>query len=79
MLPGNFPYYLGFLHSCQFGGAMIFLTKFALAWPFVFHFSNGLRHLAWDMGKGFENKEVSMSGWTVVSVATLLSIVLAAM
>jgi len=78
-LPGSFPYYLGFLQSCTIGPALIFSAKFALSWPFVFHFANGIRHLAWDMGKGFQIKEVYASGWTVVGVATVLSIVLASM
>ncbi|KAI6039870.1 SDHC, cytochrome b subunit of succinate dehydrogenase [Pisolithus marmoratus] len=29
-----------------------YLGKFVLAAPFAFHSLNGLRHLAWDMGKG---------------------------
>jgi succinate dehydrogenase (ubiquinone) cytochrome b560 subunit len=78
-LPGSFPYYFEMLQGTHFGPALIGSVKFLLAWPFVFHFANGIRHLAWDMGKGFENKEVSTTGWTVVGVSTLLAFVLACM
>lgn len=79
MLPGSFPHYLVLLESMHWGGACIFLLKYALSWPFMFHFANGLRHLAWDMGKGFENKEVTTSGIAVAGVATVLAIIVSAM
>jgi succinate dehydrogenase / fumarate reductase cytochrome b subunit len=37
----------------------------------VFHFCNGLRHLAWDMGWGYERPQARASAWVVV-VATLV-------
>jgi len=44
-----------------------------IGWTFCFflHFANGVRHLAWDVGAGFEPKQISASGWTVIIVATL--------
>lgn len=41
-----------------------------------FHLCNGIRHLFWDAGYGFELKDAYRSGWIVVGVsaaATLLS------
>ncbi len=41
-----------------------------------FHLCNGIRHLFWDAGYGFELKDADRSGWIVVGVslvATLLS------
>ncbi|EFR00203.1 succinate dehydrogenase cytochrome B subunit [Nannizzia gypsea CBS 118893] len=37
-------------------------VKFVIAWPFMFHVFNSLRHLAWDIGKGFAMKTVSQTG-----------------
>ena len=39
-----------------------------LAWTlaFYFHFANGIRHLFWDMGKGFELNKARASGVFVV-------------
>lgn len=38
------------------------------AWTFSFyyHLSNGVRHLFWDMGKGFAIPQVESSGWAVI-------------
>ena len=42
---------------------MLLLFGFSLA--LVYHLLNGLRHLLWDMGWGFEISETYRSGWTV--------------
>lgn len=38
-----------------------------------FHLCNGIRHLAWDAGYGFELPSVHASGWTVVVAACVLT------
>jgi succinate dehydrogenase / fumarate reductase cytochrome b subunit len=40
-----------------------------------FHLCNGIRHLFWDIGLGFELDDVYRSGWTVVVAAAVLSLV----
>ena len=40
-----------------------------------FHLCNGIRHLVWDVGLGFELDEVYRSGWTVVIATAVLSLV----
>ncbi|AZL16234.1 succinate dehydrogenase, cytochrome b556 subunit [Rickettsiales endosymbiont of Stachyamoeba lipophora] len=39
-----------------------------------FHLLNGIRHLFWDIGKGFELKSVYRSGYLVIIGAILLTI-----
>ena len=41
-----------------------------IAWTFCFclHLTNGIRHLFWDAGVGFERSTIQASGWTVVLV-----------
>jgi succinate dehydrogenase / fumarate reductase cytochrome b subunit len=39
-----------------------------------YHLCNGIRHLAWDVGLGFELDEVYRSGWTVVAATAVLSL-----
>ncbi len=58
---------------------MLLLFGFSLA--LVYHLFNGLRHLLWDMGWGFEIPEFYRSGWTVVvlTVAFTAAIWFAAM
>jgi succinate dehydrogenase / fumarate reductase cytochrome b subunit len=55
-----------------------------LLWGFCFavwyHFANGIRHLLWDFGWGFELGQVRLSGLAVVAfavVATLATLVAA--
>ena len=45
------------------------------AWSFAFyyHLCNGIRHLFWDMGKGFEISTVTKSGVAVVLGALALT------
>lgn len=38
------------------------------AFCFYFHLANGIRHLFWDMGWGYELKDVYRSGWGVVGL-----------
>lgn len=44
---------------------------FMLAWSFslFYHLSNGIRHLFWDIGKGFELADMQRSGWLVILAA----------
>ena len=52
------------------------LVKIVLAgwtWAFFYHLCNGIRHLFWGAGKGFELKQVYASGYTVLATATTLT------
>lgn len=44
-----------------------------LGWSFAFflHFANGLRHLVWDTGRGFETRQTTASAWFVIVVAVI--------
>lgn len=46
-----------------------------LGWTFSFfyHLSNGIRHLFWDMGKGYAIPDVNRSGWMVVFSAVIFT------
>jgi succinate dehydrogenase / fumarate reductase cytochrome b subunit len=41
---------------------------------FFFHLCNGIRHLAWDAGYGFELRTIYASGWTVVAASGFLTV-----
>jgi succinate dehydrogenase (ubiquinone) cytochrome b560 subunit len=53
--------------------------KFGVALPFTFHSLNGLRHLAWDTGRQISNRQVQVTGWTVVGATIVSSGILAAL
>ncbi|MEQ8665299.1 MAG: succinate dehydrogenase, cytochrome b556 subunit [Rhodospirillales bacterium] len=40
-----------------------------------FHLANGIRHLAWDAGWGFELPTLRLTGWLVVIVAAIATVV----
>ena len=44
-----------------------------LGWSFAFffHLANGVRHLFWDVGMGFELRQANASAWFVI-VATVV-------
>ncbi len=47
-----------------------------LGWTFAlfYHLANGIRHLAWDTGRGFELATAYSSGWLVVIASVVLTI-----
>jgi len=48
------------------------LGKLALvgwSWAAFYHLGNGIRHLVWDVGHGYQLKHVYASGWLVVIVS----------
>ncbi len=52
------------------GKTILFLMLYA----FFYHLTNGLRHLFWDAGYGFEIKTVYRTGWLVVGSSFGLTI-----
>jgi succinate dehydrogenase / fumarate reductase cytochrome b subunit len=53
------------------GRSLLFLWTGA----FFYHLLNGLRHLAWDAGWGFELPTAYRTGWTVLIGSVLLTLV----
>jgi succinate dehydrogenase / fumarate reductase cytochrome b subunit len=51
------------------------LLLFGWTYALFFHLVNGIRHLFWDMGWGFELKTVSLTGWLAVIAALLLTLI----
>ncbi len=45
------------------------LAVVGFSFAFFFHFCNGIRHLFWDVGKGFEMRQVNASAWSVIVVS----------
>ena len=54
------------------GRLMLGAFVFALA----YHFFNGIRHLAWDLGLGFSIKQLYASGWTVIALTTVVTLLI---
>lgn len=45
----------------------------AITASLIYHLLNGIRHLLWDIGWGFELSEVYASGWTVVALTIVVT------
>lgn len=45
-----------------------------LSFAFFFHAANGVRHLVWDLGFGFEIPQANASGWTVIAATVVLTL-----
>lgn len=52
-------------------GQIIMFTWF---FTFFYHLCNGIRHLFWDVGKGYSIPIVYRSGYLVLTTATLLTL-----
>jgi len=51
---------------------MLLLLLWSIA--FFYHLCNGIRHLAWDAGHGFELRTAARSGYAVVAATVLLTV-----
>ena len=55
-----------------------FFGKFILigfTWSMSFHILSGMRHLAWDLGYGFEIKTANISGIIVIISSLILTVI----
>merc|ERR1739848_187434 len=55
---------------------ILFAAKFAVVWPVMFHLFNGLRHLSWDMGWGFQIVDLYKTGYTVSAISFIAAVIL---
>jgi succinate dehydrogenase / fumarate reductase cytochrome b subunit len=51
------------------------IALFLWTGAFFYHLLNGLRHLAWDAGWGFELPTAYRTGWTVLILTVVLTLV----
>ncbi|MEX2353679.1 MAG: succinate dehydrogenase, cytochrome b556 subunit [Gammaproteobacteria bacterium] len=57
--------------NAWYGQIILFLFSFSL----YFHLCNGIRHLFWDAGLGFEIKTFYSSGYAVIAASVVLTLV----
>lgn len=50
------------------------LVMLGSAWALCYHLANGIRHLVWDLGFGFELDTVTKSGYAVLGASVLLTL-----
>ncbi|HEX6997073.1 MAG TPA: succinate dehydrogenase, cytochrome b556 subunit [Gammaproteobacteria bacterium] len=60
------------------GSGLMKLPLVVVAFCFFYHLANGIRHLSWDFGYGFDRKQIRASGWAVVAIAVAATLIYAA-
>lgn len=50
------------------------IVLFGFAWALAYHLANGIRHLAWDAGLGFNVRTANRSGVAVAGLSLLLTV-----
>ena len=63
--------YMGLL-----GSPIGLLVLFGLTVAFLYHLANGVRHLFWDAGKGFEPKTADMTGWAAIAFGVVAAVLI---
>lgn len=66
--PDAYNVFAGYM-STIIGRILLFGWSFA----FFYHLSNGIRHLVWDSGRGFEKSTTSASSWFVLILPVVLT------
>jgi succinate dehydrogenase / fumarate reductase cytochrome b subunit len=56
------------------GGILGQVVLLGVLWSLVYHFLNGIRHLAWDIGFGFEVRDANRSGVLVIVLSVLITV-----
>lgn len=55
------------------GGLIGKLLMVGWSFAFFFHMANGIRHLVWDAGHGFEIQQANRSAWFVLLTSIVLT------
>lgn len=49
---------------------------FAVTWMFAYHLANGIRHLFWDAGKGYDIGFARTTGWVVIISSLVITLLI---
>ncbi|KAK4883611.1 hypothetical protein RN001_006930 [Aquatica leii] len=74
VLPHKVSYYLEALQAAHINPTLLLAVKFVLAFPFTYHFFNGMRHLIWDTGKFLTISAVYKTGYIMLACTFLTTL-----
>lgn len=69
LLPDTIPCYIDKLKCAEIGEEAMTALKFMVAFPFTYHYFNGIRHLIWDTGSFLSIKPVYITGYIMLFFA----------
>ena len=58
------------------GSPLGLVVLFGLTVSFLYHLANGVRHLVWDAGMGFEPKTADMTGWAAIAFGVVAAVLI---
>jgi succinate dehydrogenase / fumarate reductase cytochrome b subunit len=58
------------------GSPLGVLVMFGLTVALLYHLANGVRHLVWDLGKGFDPKTADMTGWAAIAFGVVAAVLI---
>jgi succinate dehydrogenase / fumarate reductase cytochrome b subunit len=61
--------------AALYSGSFTKLVFVAWCFSFFYHLGNGIRHLAWDAGFGFEKNQIKNTGFAVVAFALISTLI----
>lgn len=77
-LPGGMASIIASMDAMCLPIPVLFLVKYILALPATYHYFNGIRHLAWDLGMFLTMKQVYTTGYTMLGLTVASALALAA-
>merc|ERR1711976_239389 len=69
LAPGYFPSYIAAVQAFNISPLIMWPAKTIVAFPLVYHYINGIRHLAWDVGYGYKLGTQYKTGYFVFATA----------
>lgn len=61
-------------HVKVLGNPFVVLVLFLMTFSLFYHLCNGIRHLFWDIGKGYALEQANKSGKAVVIVSIIMTV-----
>jgi len=50
------------------------LVLFGFTWALLYHLLSGIRHLVWDVGRGFSRPAANRASWWVIGGSVVLAV-----
>lgn len=73
-MKGQFPECVAALQAMHISQALIIPAKLAASGAFFYHYFNGIRHLAWDLGIGFKLSQLYTSGKIMLVISSIAAL-----
>ncbi|XP_014671003.1 PREDICTED: succinate dehydrogenase cytochrome b560 subunit, mitochondrial-like [Priapulus caudatus] len=75
IVPASYPAWIAAIKTWPIAiPAIIYPAKVGAAFTVFYHLLNGIRHIAWDFGKGFAMKDINRSGYVAMGLALILAV-----